>query len=447
MQTLSGLWYSLVQMTLCFIVPHLWSGETSSDALQPLAMAALAAHTPEEYRILFYDERVENIDLQAECDLVVLSVMTFTARRAYSLAAHFRTRGIPVVMGGFHPTILPDEVQDYADTVVTGDLENVWTRLLEDFSLGSMKPLYEGGVVKDPAAIRFDRRIFRGKGYAPMVPVQFSRGCRYSCDFCSIHSFYGCALVTRPMEAVLDEIRGIRSKFLIFVDDNLFVREEQVIPFLRELAPLKKSWTCQISIDAAFNDHLLKEMARAGCSAVLVGFESMEQENLKAMSKGSNLRYQDYREAVRRFRKAGLMVCGAFVFGYDSDNAETVAKTLAFAQSEKLALCHFNLLFPYPETRVYERLEEQGRLLYDRWWIHGDYRYGAPLFHPTGIDGKELSELCFQARKDFNRLGSILKRGWDFQANARSPLQYFSFLLSNLISRREIHRKQGRILG
>lgn len=447
MQTHAG--YVIVQpiMTVCFLYPHLWSEGNSSDALQPLAIAALAAHTPEDWEILFFDERLERIDLQVDCDLVVISLMTFTALRAYHLSRHFRSRGIPVVMGGFHATLMPEEVKDHADTVISGDLENVWAGVLEDFKKGQMKPFYSGGVAEDSSMIRFDRKIFRGKHYAPMVPVQFSRGCRYSCDFCSIHSFYGNSLITRPMEQVLQEIRNIPGKYLIFVDDNLFVREELIRPFLQALKELKKRWTCQISIDAAYNDNLLREMKEAGCSAVLVGFESMNTENLRAMSKGGNLRHRDYSEAVKRFRGAGLMVCGAFVFGYDGDSAATVEETLSFALREKLALCHFNLLFPYPKTRVYDRLREEGRLFYDSWWTDPKYRYGAPMFHPRGIDGYRLSELCFKARKEFNTLGSILSRGWEFQANARDPLQYFGYLLSNLISRREIHRKQGRPLG
>ncbi|MDA3852068.1 MAG: radical SAM protein [Spirochaetaceae bacterium] len=434
-------------MKVTYIYPHLWAQEKSSDALQPLAVAALAAHTPAHWEIRFFDERVEPINLWEPTDLVVLTVMTFTAKRAYNISAHYRKRGIPVVMGGFHPTIMTEEVLQHADGVISGDLENIWPQVLRDVEQGELKPLYSSGIVQDPCSIRFDRSIFKDKKYAPMVPVQFSRGCRYACDFCSIHSFYGPRVVSRPMDRVLQEISQIPQKYLIFVDDNLFVNEKTILPFLKELKGLKKKWTCQISIDAAFNDQLLLNMKDAGCSAVLVGFESMDQDNLRDMAKGGNLRHKDYGQAVKRFRAAGLMVCGAFVFGYDHDKEDTLWRTLDFALKEKLALCHFNLLFPYPQTKVYERLKEQGRLFYDKWWLHEDYRYGDPLFDPAGIQGQKLSELCFQARKEFNRHRHIFSRGLDFKANARSPQQYFSFLLSNWITRREIHRKQGRPLG
>jgi radical SAM superfamily enzyme YgiQ (UPF0313 family) len=226
-------------LKITLIYPHLWGGVRSTDALQPLAIAALAAHIPESWEVRFYDERLEPVPIEELTDLAVFSVMTFTARRAYSLAGEYRKRGIPVVMGGFHPTLMPEEAAQYADSVVTGDLENHWSRVLEDAEKGRLKALYSGGIAEHPESIRFDRRLFRGKRYAPMVPVQFSRGCRYSCDFCSIHSFYGSSRVVRPLEQVLEEIREIRSRYLLFTDDNLFV-EDQDILMIGKVIPERK---------------------------------------------------------------------------------------------------------------------------------------------------------------------------------------------------------------
>ena len=434
-------------MRVTYIYPDMFERERSVDAMQPLAIAALAAHTPPEWERRFFDERLETIDFDEDTDLVVLTLQTFTAKRGYRIAARYRAKGIPVVVGGFHATLLPEEAEGYVDTVVTGDAENVWSEVLADAAAGRLKGRYDGGICDDPARIRFDRSLFTSKRYAPMIPVQLSRGCRFSCDFCSIHSFYGSALLSRPTQSVRDELAALPYRFLLFTDDNLLVDEHFLRPLLAELTPLKKHWSCQISIDAAFRPELLIELRRAGCIAVFVGFESMETGNLTSMGKGENLKVSDYSEAVNRFREAGLMVAGSFVFGYDDDTEESIRRALEFALQNRLALCHFNPLYPYPRTRVYERLHAEGRLLYERWWLDDAYRYGEPLFRPKQINPRRLSELIFQARMKFNSAATILKRGLDFRSNARSPLRIAAFLTANLVSRREIYAKQGGRLG
>jgi radical SAM superfamily enzyme YgiQ (UPF0313 family) len=437
-------------MKVTYIYPHLFANSYAADAMQPLAIAGLAAQTPDSWEMEFFDDRLEPIEFDRPTDLVVISTITYTAKRAYNIASMYRRLSVPVILGGFHPTLRPDEALEYCDSVVTGDLELIWSQVLKDAEQGRLKPRYDAGICRDAERICFDRTIFKGKKYAPMIPVQMNRGCRYSCDFCSIHSFYGSEILSRKIDSMIAEIESIPQKFLMFVDDNIFVNDEVIFPLLDELARLKsskKKWSCQISIDAAHNPKLLRKLHDAGCTAVLVGFESMDHENIRSMGKGGNLRYRNYTEAVKGFKDAGLMVCGAFVFGYDGDGEESIWRTLDFALEQKFALCHFNTLIPFPETRVFDKLKKEGRLLHDRWWIEPELRYGDPLFTPKNITAGRLYELCFQARKQFNSYSNIARRAMDRKSNASTPFQLFSYLLSNFISRREIYKKQGEVLG
>jgi len=199
----------------------------AKDALTPLAMGILAALTPDGVEISFYDDRIEEIPSDDMPDLLALSVETFTAKRSYDIARNYRQKGVLVVMGGYHPTLLPDEVLEHADVVVIGDAEGVWEEILEDFENGNLKSLYRGGNYNSLEEYKIDRPIFEGKKYLPVELIQFSRGCRYSCDFCSIDSFYQGNIRIRPVESIVAEIRTLNQKRLIFfVDDNLFSSKE-----------------------------------------------------------------------------------------------------------------------------------------------------------------------------------------------------------------------------
>ncbi|HYM59701.1 MAG TPA: cobalamin-dependent protein, partial [Thermoanaerobaculia bacterium] len=215
-------------MRLTLIRPNL-GDYRSSDAMPPLAMGILAARAP-GWHIVFYDEKAEPVPLCDEPDLVAMSVETFTARRAYAIADSYRDRGVPVVMGGYHPTFLPDEALQHADAVVIGDAEGAWERLLRDFTGGRMQRRYAGGNDAPLTDYRLDRSIYEGKRYAPVELVQWGRGCRFSCDFCSIHSFYGTTLRVRPLDGLLAEIEALPAgRLIFFVDDNLFGRKPELV--------------------------------------------------------------------------------------------------------------------------------------------------------------------------------------------------------------------------
>lgn len=419
----------------------------SSDGLPPLAMGILAARTPKEIDINFYDDKVEVIPDDDQPDLMAITVETFTARRAYDLAERYRSRGVPVVMGGYHPTFLPEEALQHADAIVVGDAEGSWEQLLHDFRNDHMQRIYTGGSNRPLDDFRLDRSIFAGKKYAPVELVQFGRGCRFACDFCSIRTFYQDNLRARPVHSLAEELQQFsRRKLIFFVDDNLFNSREQLEAMLDAIRPLKLRWSCQISIDVARDQRLLDKLAGAGCVFALVGFESLSEANLKQMAKPWNRVAGDYLSVVQKFHQRGIAVYGTFVFGYDGDTAETIQDSLNFALEAKLEIANFNPLTPTPGSPLYERLLRENRLLSPQWWLDPNYRYGDPIFVPKSMSPEEFAAKCFAAKKAFYSWSSIAHRvvGSDAGINL---FRTGMVGLANLISRREVMRKQYRTLG
>ncbi len=432
-------------MKLTLVRPNL-GDYRSSDAMPPLAMGILAARAV-GWDVAFYDEKAEALPAADRPDLAALSVETYTARRAYAIADAYRARGVPVVMGGYHPTFLPDEALRHADAVVVGDAEGAWENLLADFAAGELKARYSGGSKLGLADYRLDRSIYQGKRYAPVELIQYGRGCRFACDFCSIHAFYGTDLRVRPLPGLVQEIDSLpKSRLLFFVDDNLFGRKADLHALLDAIEPLNRRWSCQISIDVARDNHLLDRMAQAGCRFVLIGFESLEAANLRQMGKRWNKVGGSYPAVVKSLHGRGIGIYGTFVFGYDADTPDSFNRTLDFALESRLEIANFNPLTPTPGSALYGRLEEQGRLLTPAWWLDPSYRYGHAIFMPRGMSADELTEGVRLTRQRFYSWRSIGTRVF------ASGIPFSAFhigmtTIANVISRREIFKKQNRLLG
>lgn len=419
----------------------------STDGLPPLSMAILAARTPPGIDVRLYDDKVEEIPEDDTPDLVAMTVETFTACRAYDIADRYRQRGIPVVMGGYHPSLLADEAMRHADAIVIGDAEGTWEQLLQDYQRGTMKPLYTGTNSRPMDDFVLDRSIFKGKKYAPVELVQYGRGCRFACEFCSIRAFYQDSIRRRSADSVADELLELnRRKLVFFVDDNLFNSR----PALEQLCDAVKRvgirWSCQITIDVARDDNLLDRMADAGCIFVLIGFESLSRDNLKQMGKRWNNVAGDYLSVVRKFHQRGMAVYGTFVFGYDSDSPDTIEQSLNFAMEANLEIANFNPLTPTPGTRLYNRLQAEQRLLSPEWWLDPTYRYGDPIFVPKAMSPEVFAQKCFEAKRAFYSWRSIAKRILAFDAGF-DMFRSGVVGLANVISRTEVLRKQYRPLG
>lgn len=433
-------------MKITFIYPNLMD-RRSSGAMEPLVFAVLSGLTPSSVELELFDEHLEPIPKNLQTDLVAMTVGTYTARRAYQIANQFRKQGIPVIMGGYHPSFLPKEALTFADSVVIGDAEGIWEKIVQDAKRGKLKPVYRATKRPSLSGLKFDRSIFKNKPYKFVDPVQYGRGCRYACDFCSIHSFYGLKTRQRPLSEVVCEIETLDRKYIVFIDDNLFVDFPKAEELFRALIPLNIQWACQISLDITKNPQILDLMARSGCICVLIGFETIHEENLRQMKKGWNIKYTDYLTAIREFRNRGIMVYASLVFGYDYDTVRTFDETAEFFIRSKCALANINTLIPMPGSKLYSRLLNEGRLIYTRWWLDTNYRYGQATFHPLRMTADELMEGCMRVRKIFHGYGSIIQRAYDPLANSRNISNLGLFLALNMLARSELTYKLNHRLG
>ena len=417
----------------------------ASWRMEPLGIARLASLTPPEIRRAFIDDRLEPIRYDAPTDLVCITVETYTARRAYQIAAAFRARGVPVVLGGFHPTLFPNEAAQKADSIVIGEAEPVWRDVLDDAAAGRLHARYSSDrpVL---SGLTPDRSIFGRRPYGQVSLVETSRGCRFNCEFCSISPFFRQRCLERPVEEVVREVRSLR-KPIFFVDDNLGADPDRLRALCRALLPVKRPWIGQASLHIAEDRALLDLMRRSGCQGVLVGFESLDAETLHDMGKSVNLEARHYPRAIQAFRDHGISVYATFVFGYDHDTPETFRRVFDFALQQKFFFTAFNHLVPFPGTPLYDRLDAQNRLLYPHWWLEPGVRFGDIVFQPAQMSPGELAGLCESHRRRFYALPSVARRMLDFKANCRTPYKALVFLGQNLLHQREVVRRQGLPFG
>lgn len=417
--------------------------------MEPLPAATLAGLTPRKgVEIRFYDDRLEDIPYDEKTDLVAISVETYTARRAYQIASTYRARGVPVVMGGFHPSLCPDEVAEHAEAVVVGEAEESWPRLLDDFRHGKLEKFYRSGVRPSLEGMRPDRSIFRGKRYLKVGLVEAGRGCHFKCDFCAVQSVFKASQSRRPVDAILAELAEVKhtSKLIFFVDDNVTSNPAKTKEFLRALIPLKLRWVSQASINTAHDEEMLELMVRSGCQGVLIGFESLNPNNLKAMNKGFNLARGGFEVALANLRRHKIRVYGTFVFGYDGDTPESFGPTVDYAIEHGFYIAAFNHLTPFPGTPLYARLKKESRLVYEAWWLNENYRYNQIPFKPQGIAAEDLRAGCIEARRRFYSWPSILRRGFD-PVNRANLFMWRNFYLINAMHRGDVSLRDQYPLG
>ncbi|MEW5801881.1 MAG: radical SAM protein [bacterium] len=437
-------------MKITFIRPNIGSKDhrqyAPSDNLEPLALAILAGLTPKDDEITLFDDRIEEIDYNYPADLVAITVTTHTARRAYQIAGQFRQRGIPVVMGGVHPSLLPEEASRYADAVVVGEAENTWPLVLEDAKTHRLKPLYRAEELPRLEGLKPDRSIFAHKPYLPVSIVEFSRGCPHTCEFCSGAVLFQRKIRHRPHREVIEEIRNLPNRYILFADDNLYACKKAAEELFLALIPLKKKWLTQIHLDFTKDENFIELMSRSGCVGVFVGFESLDSKNLGQMNKGGSTIHR-YQECLATIRKYGFCIYGSFLFGYDEDREETFTETLRFAVKERLFSAAFNHLAPYPGTPLYQRMKNTDRLLYDSWWNNPGFQYHQFSFRPRHLSPEKMADLCRKIRRQFHSCPNILLRALDMKTNARNLRNLTLFLTVNFISRRETRGKHGLTFG
>ena len=435
-------------MKISFIVPAIGKkpGQKyiGTWKMEPLTIAVLNSLTPEDIEREVFDDRMELIDYDTNTELVVITVETYTARRSYQMAGEFRKRGVPVVMGGYHVTLNPDEAGMYADCIVTGNAEKVWSELLDDFRRNKLKKAYYGRV--GFSDILPDKSIFSGKKYLPVSLVETGRGCGHACEFCAISSYYQCHYYTRNHDLIISDLQKSKHKYHFFVDDNLMADKENAKAVFEKIAHLNIKWAGQGTLAMARDAELLRKMKKSGCEIILIGFESLEEESLLQMNKSWNRTMGERDELVQRIHSAGIGIYATFVFGYDGDTPKTFEDTLEFAKKHHFYTAAFNHLLPFPGTALYERLKQENRLLYDQWWLAENYHYGEVAFKPKHMSPEELSALCKQARKEFSRLPVVLSRGLSSMRQT-GPEMWPLFWVMNLRLGEEIDEKFNVPIG
>ena len=386
---------------------------SSSLKLQRVNLPLLAALTPPGHAVTIVDEAFGPDDMNQDVDLVGITVMTDVVPRAYDIADAYRRKGVKVVMGGIHPTVLPEEALKHADAVVVGEAEGIWPRLLSDAASGQMQKIYQADKMTDLQGLPKPRRdLFpgsKGKGYIPVpIGVETSRGCPNDCEFCSIGRTLGRQYRVRPVSEVIAEIEAIDSPHLFFVDDALALNRSAAKKLFTEMIPLRRLWLGQGTVSLAEDVELLRLMRRSGCLGLLIGFESVQKATQNEVKKIKNLKI-DFYEAMRRFHDEGFGILGAFVLGFDYENKDVFDQTFEFIMKSRIDCAELRILTPYPGTRLYDRLLSEGRLFEQDWWLHG-YPPDTLLYQPRGMTAEELLNGFARLNRQAYSFGAMAKR-------------------------------------
>lgn len=388
----------------------------------PLTLTTLAALTPDGFDIRIVDGSIEPIPLDYPANLVGISVLTGTAVRAYEISMHFRKRGIPVVLGGVHTTIMMEEARQHADAVVIGLAERTWPKLLHDFQEGKMKDIYtdndwpEGDILPNVPAPRID--LLRRSRYVVPSTVQATRGCRHRCDFCSVSAVWP-RYYKRPIEDVIRDIKRLPGTRVAFNDVSLVDDVDYSKELFKAMIPLKKKWGGLATTLVVRDAELLDLMQKSGCVYLLLGLESSNQKILRDIHKGFN-KEDDYEELMRNLHERGISVQGCFVFGFDEDNKLVFEETVQRVSDLHIDIPRYSIYTPYPGTALFQKMQSENRILSYNW---DNYDTMHVVFEPAKMSPEELYEGFKWAYRETFKLSNILNRTI-FQ-NKTSPLINF----------------------
>jgi len=383
-----------------------------------LALTTLASLTGDDWEISIVDENVESLDFSDLPDLAAISIMTPLAKRGYEIADTYREKGVPVVLGGIHPSMMKDESKAHADAVAIGEAEAVWPQILSDFKRSDLKSFYKSPDFCSLERLPIPKRdLLNRRAYFFVNTIQTTRGCPFNCSFCSVTSFYGGTYRVRPVDDVINEMGYMEKGFVFFVDDNIIGKPSYAKELFRALIPLNVKWFSQASLSIVKDRELLDMAQRSGCRGLFIGFESLSQESLNAMGK-SSMRVNDFKEAINMIHDHGIGIQGSFIFGMDEDDQSIFSDVLRFIEKTHLEAVLFSILTPFPGTRIRNNLLRENRI-FDTDWEKYDMNH--VVFKPNKMTPGQLQDGFSWAYKRLYGYRSIVKRLFPF---SRSGLFY-----------------------
>ena len=406
------------------------------------------ALTPPGHEVETVDELFYDVDLDGDYDLVGITAMGPQITRAYTLADHFRSRGIRVVLGGTWVTLTVDASLRHADAVVAGEAEDTWPMLLADFAEGRNRGVYRAerwhSLVDLPRIdyttlplLKYD--AFKASWLYRMYfhwPIIFSRGCPHPCEYCAVQTYYQRGYRTRPVDDVIEDIRTVKrlgADRLLFLDDNPIARPDEAKELFRAMIPLRMKWASQSTINIARDPELLDLAARSGCVSLSIGLESINEDSLASVAKGFNLPRR-FAQDLAAIRAKGIQVIALLMVGLDGDTTDTFARSLRFLVDNKVSFLKLFTPCPYPGTAFHERMAREGRILVDDW---GRYDYGSPLIRPARMTAEDMVEGFRYVYQGFYSVRSILRRL--LPPPGRSYLETLAYLVANLKVNRYLH--------
>lgn len=377
--------------------------------LPPLNLAIIAGLTPENWEVTIIDENVEDLDFTLCFDLVGISTMTANSGRAYQIALEFKKNQVPVVIGGAHASVCPDEVLKYADCVVVGDAEPIWATLLSDFENRKLKPIYQSDLNSMICSFGKPRReLLKKEAYLSINTIQTSKGCPFKCSFCSIASRFEGKYGVKAINDVINEVGELNDKDMpiFFVDDNFLVNRKRSREILHALKDLNIKWWSQADITIMKDRELLDLMRESGCIKVVVGFETISDGSLETINKFQN-NLDNYVEFIKTLHSHGILVNTSFAFGTEFDNQDVFKQTYNFLIDNEVIFATFNILTPLPGTTLYKQLLSEDRILDLNW---NNYDMGHPVFQPRNITTAELKAGYDWICEEFYSFQEISKR-------------------------------------
>jgi len=379
----------------------------------PLALPTIAALTPPDHEVIITDENIEPIDFDEAVDIVGITFLAFSAYRAYEIATAFRKKGVHVVLGGIHASMAPDEAQPYADTLFIGEVEDTWPEFIEDFKNGAPRKTYRTRERPDLQKRVIPRWDLIRNRYYYTYHVQTTRGCPFDCDFCCVREYLGRPR-SKPIENVLAEIQAVRRyartggvERIVFADDNIFSNREYAKELFKALIPLRIQWSSQCSLNIAKDDEVLDLARESGCQSLLIGFESLSKESLQSVNKEKLNKVQEFEEIIDKIHSRKINVAFMIVLGLDGDDETVFEKAAAFLKKKSVAYPVFNVLTPAVGTRLYSRLEQEGRLLHQRWV---EYNGTTVCYKPKNMSVDTLQQGFYWILRDQYSLERILER-------------------------------------